>query len=85
MTTRTTSPWIFSIRFFSEIVRHRPRRRDALHLERDRVRLEDADPDRQEVRLGLVAQDDDGHVRDRIHDQRLHIHLDRHAYPLSSI
>ena len=32
-----------------QVVRHRPRRRDVLDLQRDGVRLEDADPDRQHL------------------------------------
>ena len=54
-----------------QVVRHRPRGRHILDLERDRIRLEDAHPDRQHALTFLVAQDNDGHVGDGIDQQAL--------------
>src|SRR2546422_1727710 len=62
-----------------QIVRHRPRRRDLLQVQRDGVGLEDADPDRQRALVVLVAQDDDRHVRHRIEREPAHFHLDEHT------
>src|SRR3989449_6046774 len=62
-----------------QIVRHRPRRRDLLQLQRDGVGLEDADPDRQGALVVLVSQDDDRHVRNGIEREPAHFHLDEHT------
>ena len=64
-----------------QVVRHRPRRRDVLDLQRDRVRLDRPDPDRQRALVVRVAQDDDRHVRDRVDHQTLDRHLDQHGLP----
>src|ERR1035437_4867570 len=64
-----------------EIMRHRPRRRDVLDLQRDRVGLENPDPDRQDFLPLLIAQDDNRHVRDGIDHQPLDAHLDLHKRP----
>src|SRR5947209_15382173 len=62
-----------------QVVRHRPRRRDLLQLQRDGVGLEDADPDRQGALVVLVSQDDDRHVRNGIEREPAHFHLDEHT------
>src|SRR5437762_1401335 len=68
-----------------QIVGHRPRRRDVLDLQRDRVRLEDADRDREHLLPLLVAEDDDRRVRDEVDHQPLHGHLDLHrTYKLAA-
>src|SRR5438874_220992 len=62
-----------------EVVRHRPRRRDLLELQRNGVGLEDADPDRQRALVVVVAQDDDRHVGHGIERKPAHFHLDEHT------
>src|SRR4030095_3797369 len=62
-----------------QVVRHRPWRGDVLDLQRDGVRLEDADPDRQHALPVLVAQDDDRHVGDGVDHQTLDGHFDLHG------
>jgi hypothetical protein len=62
-----------------QVVRHRPRRLHALDLQRDRVGFEDADPDRQHALAVGLAEDDRGHVRDRVDAQTLDAHLDFHG------
>src|SRR5262249_50218416 len=62
-----------------QVVRHRPRRRDLLELERDGVGLEDADPDLERPLVLFVAEDDDRHVRDGVESQSADLHFDKHA------
>ena len=64
-----------------QIVCHRPGGRDVLDLQRDGVRLEDADPDGEDLLPVLVPQDDDRRVGDGIDHQTLDAHLDLHIRP----
>ena len=61
-----------------QVVRHRPGGRAVLELQRDRVRLEHPDPDRQRPLPRLVPEYQDGHVGDRVHHQALDQHSDGH-------
>src|SRR5439155_820532 len=61
-----------------EVVGQRARRRHALHLERDRLRLEGPDPDGQlAVCLRLLDQADDRRAGVGIEHDAVHLHLDR--------
>ena len=64
-----------------QVVRHRPRRRHVLDLQRDGVGLEHTHPDRQDPLPVLVAEDDDRHVGDRIDHQALDRHFNLHELP----
>src|SRR6185436_16776011 len=65
-----------------QVVRHRPRRRDVLDLQRNRIGLEHPDPDRQRPAPLLVAEDHDGHVADRVDHQAFDAHFDLHGVTL---
>ena len=56
-----------------EIVSHRPGRLDVFQLHRDRLRLEQADPDRQIAIGDRVMKNDDREIGRRVQHQRLHV------------
>jgi len=60
-------------------VGHGPRRGDVLDGQGDGVRLEDTDPDGQDLLVARVLQDDDRHLGDRVHDETLDLHFDFHG------
>ena len=62
-----------------QVVRHGPRRCHVLDLQRDGVRLENADPDRQDPIAVLILQDHDRHVRHGVHHQALDGHFNQHG------
>src|SRR5262249_51047272 len=62
-----------------EIVRHRTRCRDAFHRESDRIRPEHTDTEGKDFLLARATEDPPRLVRDRVDDQRFHIH----SYPKS--